>query len=104
MKTIIIGEVSGNSYGVTKVPEIIIEVIFKSTAKRDEVHKFKIYEEEKVKYYVIVYSNDLKAKVYRLDDKKYTKEGDYSLETYDFEETTCKASVNFFNVFERFRK
>ena len=65
MKTIITGEVSGNSYGVTKVPEIIIEVIFKSTAKRDEVHKFKIYEEEKVKYYVIVYPNDLKAKVYQ---------------------------------------
>lgn len=70
----------------------------------NETHKFKIYEEEKVKYYVLVYPNDLKAKVYRLDGKEYTKEGDFSLETYDFEETTCKASINFANVFERFRK
>ena len=93
-----------NDAYMTKAPEIIVEVISKSTAKRDEVHKFKIYEEEKVKYYVIVYPNDLKAKVYRLDGKEYTKEGDFSLESYDFEETTCKASVNFGNVFERFRK
>ena len=71
------------------------EVISKSTAKRDEVHKFKIYEEEKVKYYVIVY---------RLESNNYTKEGDFSLETYDFEETSCKSSVNFANVFKRFRK
>jgi len=93
-----------NEAYITKAPEIIVEVISKSTAKRDEVHKFKIYEEEKVKYYVIVYPNDLKAKVYRLEGNNYTKEGDFSLETYDFEETTCKASVNFANVFERFRK
>ena len=93
-----------NEAYMTKVPEIVVEVISKSTARRDETHKFKIYEEEKVKYYVLVYPNDLKAKVYRLDGKEYTKEGDFSLETYDFEETTCKASVNFGNVFERFRK
>ena len=93
-----------NEAYMTKAPEIIVEVISKSTAKRDEIHKFKIYEEEKVKYYVLVYPTDLKAKVYRLDDKEYTKEGDFSLETYNFEETTCKASINFENVFERFRK
>ena len=93
-----------NEAYMTKAPEIIVEVISKSTAKRDEIHKFKIYEEEKVKYYVIVYPNDLKAKVYKLEGKEYTKEGDFSLETYDFEETTCNPSVNFANVFERFRK
>jgi len=92
-----------NEAYMTKAPEIVVEVISKSTAKRDETHKFKIYEEEKVKYYVIVYPKDLKAKVYRLDGKEYTKEGDFSLETYNFEETICKASVNFGNVFERFR-
>jgi len=61
-----------NDAYMTKAPEIIVEVISKSTAKRDEVHKFKIYQEEKVKYYVIVYPDDLKAKVYRLDGKEYT--------------------------------
>ncbi len=93
-----------NEAYMTKAPEIIVEVISKSTAKRDETHKFKIYEEEKVKYYVLVYPNDLRAKIYRLDDKEYTKEGDFSLESYTFEESSCKPSVNFANVFERFRK
>lgn len=93
-----------NEAYMTKSPEIIVEVISKSTAKRDEVHKFKIYEEEKVKYYVLVYPTDLKAKVYRLDNKEYTKEGDFLTESYTFEETTCKASINFDNVFKRFRK
>ncbi len=93
-----------NEAYMTKAPEIVVEVISKSTAKRDEVHKFKIYEEEKVKYYVIVYPSDLKAKVYRLENNNYTKEGDFSLESYEFTETTCKASIDFGNVFERFRK
>jgi Uma2 family endonuclease len=88
---------------MTKAPEIIVEVISKSTAKRDEKTKFKLYEEEKVQYYIIVYPKDLKAKIYRLENGKYTKEGDFLTERYDFEETTCKASINFNSVFERFR-
>ena len=59
--------------------------------------------EEKVKYYIIVYPKDLKAKVYRLENGKYTKEGDFLTESYLFEETTCKASIDFESVFERFR-
>ena len=92
-----------NDAYMTKAPEIIVEVISKSTAKRDEKTKFKLYEEEKVKYYIIVYPDDLKAKVYRLENGKYTKEGDFLTESYDFTEATCKASINFEKVFERFR-
>lgn len=92
-----------NAY-MTKAPEIIAEVISKSTAKRDEQTKFKLYEEEKVKYYIIVYPNDCKAKIYKLVDGKYSKEGDFSLESYTFDETTCQASVNFEQVFKQFRK
>ena len=88
---------------MTKAPEIIVEVISKSTAKRDEKTKFKLYEEEKVQYYIIVYPDDLKAKIYRLENDKYTKEGDFLTESYTFSKTTCKASINFDNVFKRFR-
>ena len=88
---------------MTKAPEIIVEVISKSTAKRDEKTKFKLYEKEKVKYYIIVYPNDLKAKIYKLENGKYTKEGDFLTESYTFEESSCKASIDFGVVFERFR-
>lgn len=93
-----------NDAYITKAPEIIIEVISKSTARRDETYKFELYEKEKVKYYIIVYPNDLKAKVYKLEGMKYDKQGDFSKEKYNFEETTCKASIDFEKVFKRFRK
>ena len=89
---------------LTKAPEIVVEVISPSTARRDEKYKFEIYEKEKVKYYILVYPNDLKAKIYRLDGKEYDKEGDFTTESYTFEESSCKASVNFEKVFKKFRK
>ncbi len=93
-----------NDIYITKAPEIIVEVISKSTAKNDETYKFTKYEAEKVKYYIIVYPDELYAKVYKLVNGKYDKQGDFSKEIYDFEETLCKASVNFEKVFKRFRK
>ena len=89
---------------LTKAPEIIVEIISKSTAKRDEVYKFDIYEREKVKYYIIVYPDELVAKVYRLDGKEYDKQGDFSQETYMFEESSCGVSLDFERVFKRFRQ
>jgi len=93
-----------NAY-MTKAPEIIVEVISPSTAKRDEKTKFKLYQEEKVKYYIIIYPTDLKAKVYRLNEQGlYTKEGDYLTEGYDFTHNACSASIDFGKVFEQFRE
>jgi Uma2 family endonuclease len=92
-----------NDAYLTKAPEIIIEILSPSTAKRDENYKFDIYEAEKVKYYILVYPDDLRAKVYKLDGKLYDKQGDFSCETYNFEETTCKLTINFERVFKRFR-
>ncbi len=88
---------------LTKAPEIIVEIISKSTAKRDEVYKFDIYEKEKVKYYIIVYPDDLNAKIYKLDGKSYDKQGDFSMESYHFEDTKCEVSLDFEKVFQRFR-
>jgi len=92
-----------NESYLTKAPEIIVEIISKSTAKRDETYKFDIYETEKVKYYIIVYPDDLIAKVYKLDGKKYDKQGDFSKETYKFNETSCSVEIDFERVFRRFR-
>ena len=88
---------------ITKTPEIIVEIVSKSSAKRDEVFKFEIYENEKVPYYIIVYPDDCKAKPYHLENGKYSKQGDFSREIYEFEDTTCKATINFDNVFKLFR-
>jgi len=94
---------TNDSY-LTKAPEIIVEIISKSTAKRDETYKFDIYETQKVKYYIIVYPDDLVAKVYKLDGKEYDKQGDFSKELYAFENTVCDMKIDFEKVFRRFRK
>lgn len=89
---------------LTKAPEIIVEIISKSTAKRDEVYKYELYRAEKVKYYIIVYPNDLVAKIYRLDGKEYDKQGDFSMQSYEFDDTTCDIKLDFADLFKRFRK
>jgi len=89
---------------ITKSPLIVVEVISKSTAKRDEKYKFEIYKDERVPYYVLVYPNDLKAKIYKLQENEYVKQGDFSLETYEFTDLECNASIDFEAVFEKFRK
>jgi len=70
--------------------------------KRDERVKFEIYQREKVKYYILIYPDDLKAKIYSLDGKKYEKIGDFFKEEFIFGHIKCKPSINFKKVFERF--
>ena len=85
-----------------KAPKIVFEVISPSTAKRDEEIKFKIYEEEGVEFYILVYPNDLRAKIYKNVDGKFKKVGDFSKESFDF--GICGIKVDFENVFRRLRK
>lgn len=93
-----------NDIYITKAPEIIVEVLSKSTARNDEHYKFDRYEAEKVNYYLLVYPDDLYAKVYRLTDGRYDKQGDFSSESYEFDDTTCKSSIDFDKVFKPFKK
>ncbi len=94
-----------NDHGIQhliKAPEIVFEVISPNSAKRDETLKFQIYEKEGVKFYILVYPDDLKAKIYELKNGKYQKRGDFSKEVFDFDLYGVK--VDFKNVFKRFRK
>jgi len=93
-----------NDAYLTKAPEIVVEVISPSTAKRDEQYKFGIYEEEKVKYYVLVYPDALVAKIYKNIDGKFDKQGDFAVESHRFEDTACPVTVDFEKVFRRYRQ
>ncbi len=93
-----------NEAYITKTPKLVVEVVSTSSAKRDEKIKFSIYEEEKVPYYILIYPKELKAKVYKLKDGKFDKEGDFFNENYTFEDEKCSVTVNFAKVFERFKK
>ena len=93
-----------NEKYLTKAPKIIIEILSPSTAKKDETVKFNIYENEKVNYYILVYPDDLKAKVYKIKNDRYSKVGDFTKERLVFEDIECSLELDFEKVFRRFRR
>lgn len=93
-----------NERYLSKAPKIIIEILSPSTAKKDETLKYNIYEDEKVEYYILVYPSDLKAKVYKLEQNRYTKIGDFTNEKLKFEDIECLATIDFKEVFRKFKK
>ncbi len=92
-----------NPKHISKTPEIIFEVISPSTAKKDEGLKHTMYAEEGVRYYILIYPDDLVAKMYHLVEGKYQKIGEFDGEVVDFENITCPFSFNFDTIFKRFR-
>ncbi|NEW61203.1 Uma2 family endonuclease [Sulfurovum sp. bin170] len=80
---------------LTKTPEIVFEVVSKSSAKRDEILKFELYQNEGVKYYILVYPDSKKAKVYKLIDFRFEKIGDFYDEVYSFDTKYCKIDFDF---------
>ncbi len=93
-----------NPKHISKTPEVIFEVISPSTAKRDENLKFTIYAGEGVKYYILVYPEDLVAKVYKNYDFSFKKVGECDTESLEFEDIKCEFSFDFRAIFERFRE
>jgi len=91
-----------NNKFITKAPEIIVEVISPSTARIDEKEKFKIYEKEGVKFYILAYPNHLFAKVYENKDG-FKKIGDFSNETITLN-AECKIEINFDMIFKKLRR
>lgn len=92
----------GEAY-ITKRPEVIFEVVSKDSTQKDEQIKFRIYADEGVPFYVIVYPDDLKAKAFKLRDGHYVKIADFTDGALVFDNLTCQASVDFGLVFKRFR-
>ena len=86
---------------ITLAPKLIVEVLSPSTAKKDETIKFDIYQKEGVEYYILVYPNDEKAKVYTLKDGRYIKLGDYTSETISLDERGCFSKIDFSKVFKK---
>jgi Uma2 family endonuclease len=90
---------------ITKAPEIIVEVVSPTTAKRDEKIKKEIYEKELVKYYILAYPNRLIAKVYKNENAKFKKIGDFDTQTLNLKDSlTCEAEIDFENVFKKLRR
>ncbi|MBK1649669.1 Uma2 family endonuclease [Rhabdochromatium marinum] len=78
---------------ITRAPALIAEVLSPKTARRDEQTKFQLYRDEGVGYYILLYPQSAKAKVYRLIDGDYRKVGDFHRETCPIELPDCVVEV-----------
>ena len=85
---VVCGELEKTAY-LSKTPTLIFEVLSKSTAHKDRTTKFKLYEREGVRHYVIVDPKESIAKVYRLQDGRYIKVLDAGKDNVEFDLGKC---------------
>ncbi len=56
---------------LTERPEMVFEIISESSKKIDEIIKFDLYEACQIPYYVLIYPNEQRVKVFVLEEKGY---------------------------------
>ena len=90
-----------NQAYLTKAPQLIFEILSKSTAMKDRNLKFELYEKEGVKYYVIVDPQSSVAKVYMLNSEgRYKKVADVTEEKLTFGLDRCTIAFDFATIWK----
>ncbi len=80
-------------------PKVVFEILSPSTQEKDRISKFRIYEEQGVRYYVIVDPDTKDIEVYRLKEGKYELAGRFQREgEFTFDLGECKAKLNFSKI------
>lgn len=83
---------------IEEVPNIIFEVLSPSTKKTDRNRKYNLFQEQGVKYYILVEPKGNFAEVYKLQDGFYKLEGEFTNEKYIFELDECKIEFDFSKI------
>jgi len=89
-----------NDNYITRAPEIIFEILSKSTAHKDRNTKFKIYEAEGVNLYIVVDGDNNCAQVFQLKQGKYAKRAEVTSDTVHFEISSCEFDFEFAKIWE----
>ena len=76
-------------------PALVVEVVSPEYRQRDEGLKFELYRREGVRYYVLVYPDEKRVKIFELVGKGYEEKKD---RLFLFE--GCKADIDFEEVFK----
>ncbi len=80
-------------------PSLVAEILSPSTALRDRNTKFELYQNEGIKYYLIVDADAKKIEVYQLVNNSYALVNENASEEFEFTfEEECKAKVNLADI------
>lgn len=80
-------------------PDVTIEILSPSTAKRDRSEKFQIYESHGVREYWLVEPNGQYVEVYTLDESQFVRQGVYGVDD-TFTSATFQIEINVKLIFE----
>lgn len=94
---VVCGELEKTAY-LSKAPTLIFEILSKSTAHKDRTTKFKLYEQEGVRHYVIVDPEESIAKVYLLQEGRYIKVLDAGKDIVEFDLGKCTIPFDFAKI------
>lgn len=77
-------------------PEMVVEILSPSTALKDRHSKFGIYEEQQIKYYILISPDKEEVEIYAIENSIYQLKqiGREVTHTFSFE-TDCSATVDF---------
>jgi Uma2 family endonuclease len=84
---------------IEETPSIIFEVLSPSTKKTDRNRKYNLFQEQGVKYYILVEPKGSFAEVYKLENGYYKLQGEFTDEVYTFKLDECNIAFNFSHIF-----
>ena len=94
---VVCGELEKTAYQ-SKATTLIFEILSKSMAHKDRTTKYKLYQQEGVRHYVIVNPIESLVKVYRLQDGRYVKVLDVGKDIVEFDLRKCSISFKFAKI------
>lgn len=87
-----------NKKFISRKPELIVEALSPSNRNKDIVVKFRIYEEQGVKYYVVVDVEKHSFVVYELSGREYKTVKKGSKGEFVFDLGKCKVRIDFSGI------
>ena len=84
----------------SSTPLIVVEVLSPATEKKDLEVKFKLYENQKVPFYIIVSPSKKIAHIYKIENDKYKLFKEVSNENVEIEFENCKTEIDFNKIFD----
>ncbi len=91
---------SGKSFEkLTFTPDMAVEVVSPSTREKDEELKRMLYEKKGLKWYVLVYPEDKRVKVFTLSEGFFSLVSPEKGETFELDLGECQLSLNVKEIF-----
>ena len=85
---------------ITNPPELVAEILSPSTRNKDLGRKFELYEEQKVKYYIIVDPVKDNATVYQISKDKFEKKESGKSFKFNFDLQACEVGFDFDDIWK----